>query len=115
MRLSLPYAQVYKDFNTTIGVTIMLPDPERRTLLKTATAAAVCIPLSLFISQARAATNPAIRAQLKYQDTPNQGNACDSCLEFVPGKTDKDLGKCKVIPGDDEISPKGYCTAWNTM
>lgn len=22
------------------------------------------------------------------------------------------MGGCKVIPGDTEISPTGYCTAW---
>jgi hypothetical protein len=86
----------------------------RRNLLKTAGIALALIPLSLSRT-ACAKTNPALRAQLKYKDTPQGNMTCTSCLEFVPGKTDKDLGGCKVIPGDDEISPNGYCTSWNTM
>ena len=32
--------------------------------------------------------------------------------QFVPGKTPKDRGGCTFIPGDDELSPNGYCVAW---
>lgn len=56
-----------------------------------------------------------MRAELQYQNVPKDNMNCSTCLEFIPGKTDKDLGKCKVIPEDDEISPNGYCTKWNTM
>jgi hypothetical protein len=33
-------------------------------------------------------------------------------MQFVPGKTAKDLGGCKIFAGDTEISPKAYCVAW---
>jgi hypothetical protein len=33
-------------------------------------------------------------------------------MQFVPGKTEKNKGGCKVMPGDTEISSQGYCTAW---
>lgn len=87
----------------------------RRKFLKTAGFALVLTPLVAITRQARAATNPILRAEFKYQNFPKGDMNCTNCLEFVPGKTDKDLGRCKVIPGDDEISPNGYCTKWNTM
>ena len=87
----------------------------RRNLLKIASVSLALIPLVAITRQARANSNTAVRDKLKYQNTPKDGMSCTSCLEFIPGKTDKDLGGCKVIPGDDEISPNGYCISWNTM
>ena len=86
----------------------------RRKFLQTASVALALIPL-VVTRPARANTNAPVRAKLKYQDTPNNDMSCASCLEFIPGKTDKDLGGCRVIPGDDEIAPSAYCTSWNTM
>ncbi|OYX25695.1 MAG: hypothetical protein B7Z03_15370, partial [Hydrogenophilales bacterium 32-62-9] len=59
-----------------------------------------------------AATNAAMRASMKYQNKPNGDKNCSNCMQFVPGKTAKDLGGCKIFAGDTEISPKGYCVAW---
>jgi len=87
----------------------------RRKMLKIASVSLALIPLATITRQARANTNTALRAQLKYQNTPKDDMICATCLEFVPGKSVKDLGGCKVIPGDDEISPNGYCISWNTM
>ena len=87
----------------------------RRNLLKIASVSLALIPLVVITRQACAKTNTTDRDKLKYQDTPKDGMICATCLEFVPGKTDKDLGGCKVIPGDDEISPNGYCISWNSM
>ncbi len=81
----------------------------RRNFLKVA----AVLPLILISRQACARTNAGLREQLKYQATPKGDMSCSSCLEFIPG--DKDLGRCRVIPGDDEISPSGYCTKWNSM
>jgi hypothetical protein len=86
----------------------------RRRFLKAASFALILAPLAV-ARQAGATTNPGVRAELKYQNSPNGDMSCTTCLEFIPGKTAKDLGGCKVIPGDDEISPNGYCTKWNTM
>lgn len=90
-------------------------DITRRQFLKSAGIALVLIPLVTLSKQAMASTNAKVRAELKYQNSPKDGMSCSACLEFIPGKTDKDLGKCKVIPEDDEISPNGYCTKWNTL
>lgn len=87
----------------------------RRKFLQTASVGLVLMPLVAISRQASANTNSIVRAQLKYQNSPKDNMSCTTCLEFIPGKTDKDLGGCKVIPGDDEISPNGYCTKWNTM
>jgi hypothetical protein len=92
----------------------MNPDLGRRRFLQTASIALALIPL-VVARTACAKTNASVRAQLKYQNMPNNDMSCASCLEFIPGKTNKDLGGCKVIPGDDEIALNGYCTSWNTM
>ncbi len=93
----------------------MSTDLNRRKWLKNASVALTLLPLALISRQACAKTNATLRAQLKYQSTPQKEMSCLTCLEFIPGKTDKDLGGCKVLPDDDEISPNGYCTRWNTM
>jgi hypothetical protein len=62
--------------------------------------------------RARAAQNAQMRAALKYQDTPMKDQQCSNCAHFIPGKTPKDRGGCQIIPGDTEISPNGWCTAW---
>ncbi|OIR17358.1 high-potential iron-sulfur protein [mine drainage metagenome] len=87
----------------------------RRNFLKSASIALALIPLVVISRQARAQSNTAVRAQLKYQNSPKDNMSCYTCLEFIAGKTSQDPGKCKVIPDDDEISPNGYCTKWNTM
>lgn len=81
----------------------------RRNFLKVA----AVLPLILISRQAGARTNAGLREEFKYQTTPKDDMNCQSCLEFIPG--DKDLGRCKVIPEDDEISPNGYCTKWNSV
>lgn len=93
----------------------MNTDLTRRNFLKSAGIALALIPLVVISRQANAHTNPAVRTQLKYQNSPKDNMSCNTCLEFIAGKTGQDLGKCKVIPDDDEISPDGYCTKWNTM
>ncbi|WP_283745328.1 high-potential iron-sulfur protein [Sideroxydans sp. CL21] len=87
----------------------------RRNFLKTASLSFVLVPLVVFSRHAGATVNSDMRAQLKYQNSPKDNMNCTTCLEFIPGKTDKAMGRCKVIPEDDEISPDGYCTKWNTM
>ena len=88
---------------------------ERRKFWKSAAIALALIPIVLVSRPARAKTNAPLRAELAYQNTPKEGMKCMSCVEFIPGKTDAGPGSCKVIPGDDEISPDGYCARWNTM
>ena len=84
----------------------------RRRMLKSGGAALAMIPLMALGGRTYAATNAAIRAAFKYQNKPKGEKACRGCVQFVPGKTAKALGGCKIYPGDTEISPNGYCTAW---
>jgi len=84
----------------------------RRIWLKVVAGAAVAAPLAALSSRAMAAKNDSLRTALKYQDKPSGANQCSHCTHFVPGKTPKDLGGCKIIPGDTEISPNGWCSAW---
>jgi hypothetical protein len=87
----------------------------RRNLLKTTGAVFAIAALNTLPRTACAKTNPELRAKLKYVDKPHGEENCLSCLEFIAGKTEKDLGGCQVIPGDDEISPNAWCISWNTM
>ncbi|HVC11313.1 MAG TPA: high-potential iron-sulfur protein [Burkholderiales bacterium] len=84
----------------------------RREFVKAAGAALSAIPVLLVPRWACAATNASMRAALKYQAKPQGDKSCAGCLQFVPGPSAKDLGGCKIIPGDTEISPQGYCTGW---
>lgn len=84
----------------------------RRDFLKLGSALVAVIPLIPVSKWANAATNPTMRTSLKYQDKPNGEQKCGNCMQFVPGKTPKSRGECKIIPGDTEISPDGYCIAW---
>jgi hypothetical protein len=83
----------------------------RRIALKTISLGLVSIPL-LSISNATQAAPSPLRAALAYQDKPKDGHKCSTCLQFVPGKTAKDNGGCKLMAGDDGISPEGWCSAW---
>ena len=85
---------------------------QRRQFLKLSSATLALVPVIAFSGRAAAATNASVRAALKYQDKPEGEKHCATCMQFVPGKTAKDKGGCKVLPGDTEISPQGYCTAW---
>jgi hypothetical protein len=86
--------------------------PARRQFLMTGGAVIAMIPVIAFSGNALAATNAGMRTAMKYQDTPLGDKECSNCIQFVPGKTPKDLGGCKIFLGDTEVSPKGYCTAW---
>ncbi|HEX8988077.1 MAG TPA: high-potential iron-sulfur protein [Rhodocyclaceae bacterium] len=85
---------------------------KRREFLKLGGAALAAIPIMTMAGNASAATNAAMRTSLKYQDKPEGDKHCATCMQFIPGKTPKDKGGCKLMPGDTEISPQGYCVAW---
>ncbi len=55
------------------------------------------------------AQGKATKKAMQYQDQPKNGQECDTCLQFVPGKAGA-KGACKVVEGD--ISPKGWCVAY---
>lgn len=87
----------------------------RRAWLRAAGTLLAAVPVCAVVRPAGAATNAPLRAQLKYQDGAKDGQRCAACLEFIPGKDEQARGGCKLIPGDDEISPDGWCTAFNTL
>jgi hypothetical protein len=87
-------------------------DNSRRSWLKLASGTAVAAPLTFLVKSAWAAQNDSMRKSLQYQPTPKDGKQCSGCVQFVPGKTAADAGGCKIIAGDTEISPTGYCLAF---
>ena len=84
----------------------------RRRMLSLAAGSAVAVPLMWVARPSQAAQNAAMRSALKYQDELKNGQQCSTCLQWVPGATPKDRGGCKIMPGDNEISPAGWCAAW---
>ena len=84
----------------------------RRQFLKIGAAALAMIPVMVVSGRADATTNAALRTSLKYQGKPEGDKSCANCMQFVPGASAKDLGGCKVLTGDTEISPQGYCIVW---
>jgi len=85
---------------------------QRRQFLKLGGIALAMIPVMVHFGRAEAASNASTRTALKYQGKPEGDKSCAKCMQFVPGPSAKAMGGCKVIPGDTEISPNGYCTAW---
>jgi len=85
---------------------------ERRWFLRIAVAGAAGSALAISGS-ASASANAPVRTSLKYQDKPAaNGDKCAGCTHFVPGKAPTDKGGCKIITGDTEISPSGWCVAY---
>ena len=83
----------------------------RRAALKSISLGLVSIPLLSISSTTMAAPSP-LRAALAYQDKPKGAQKCSNCMHFVPGKTAKDNGGCKLMAGDDGIAAEGWCSAW---
>ena len=84
----------------------------RRQFLKIGGTVLAMIPVIVAFGCADAATNATLRTALKYQDKPDGDKSCSNCMQFVPGPSSNDKGSCKVIPGDTDISPQGYCMVW---
>ena len=88
----------------------------RRNALKQISLGLASIPVIAMSGHAYAAKNDSLRTALKYGDKPVTVSGvvqrCDNCMHWVAGKTAKDLGGCKIMPGDTEINPAGHCTAW---
>jgi High potential iron-sulfur protein len=81
--------------------------PSRRILLKNIAVLAVAAP---WVARTAHAQAKASKQAMKYQDKPNNGQQCDTCLQFVPGANAKANGTCKVVEGP--ISPSGWCMAY---
>ena len=81
-------------------------DQSRRGMLKLASIAVVVIPAVAFATK-----NEALRTAMKYKDTPEGDKKCSTCMQFVPGKTAKDLGGCKVFAGEFPPVPGSRCSS----
>ena len=42
---------------------------------------------------------------VKYQSTPKDGNACKTCMFFIP-----ETNECQIVEGS--IDPNGWCTSY---
>jgi hypothetical protein len=51
------------------------------------------------------------QSAVQYQTKPNGDKQCSKCAFFIPGATTDANGTCKIVAGD--ISPSGYCVAFN--
>ncbi|MHB1676478.1 MAG: high-potential iron-sulfur protein [Sulfuriferula sp.] len=87
-----------------------MENSSRRSFLKTATliAGIAAVPVS-FLSQEAFAAKVA-KASMQYQDHPKGDFMCSKCVQFIPGKSAKANGTCKVVDGS--ISPNGWCLAF---
>jgi hypothetical protein len=70
----------------------------------------VGVALAPWLARAALAQAKASKQAMKYQDQPNNGQRCDTCMQFVPGAKPGANGTCKVVDGP--ISPHGWCIAY---
>ena len=62
-------------------------------------------------TSAWAAETKLAKSAVQYVDVgKDEGKDCDDCSQFMPGKTAKDLGTCKIVEG--AINPHGHCIAF---
>ncbi|TAL82439.1 MAG: twin-arginine translocation signal domain-containing protein [Rhodanobacter sp.] len=88
-------------------------DVNRRKLLKSGATVAVIGAVAatgLLKSSPARAQSKASKAVAMYQSTPHGKDQCDNCIHFIPGKTPKSQGSCKIVEGD--ISPNGWCVMY---
>ena len=84
-------------------------DPSRRRLFRQGAMIAGGAALGglALTEKAQAQTGTESKAMAKYQDKPHGSQECDSCMQFVPGKSSSASGSCKIVQGS--VSPKGWC------
>ena len=82
----------------------------RRTFLKSASllAGIAAVPVAFISKQAFAAKMA--KAAMQYQDHPKDNLTCNKCIQYIPCKTAKADGSCKLVEG--AISPNGWCLAY---
>jgi hypothetical protein len=85
----------------------------RRDAMQRAIGAAAALVLACMSSAgARAAQQKLAKAEVNYVDAnTDAGMDCDDCAHFVPGKTAKVAGTCRIVAG--AISPHGHCIAFS--
>jgi hypothetical protein len=85
----------------------------RRIAIQRVIGAATGVALISFAGNgARAAQTKLTKSAVNYVDVNiDKGRDCDDCVQFVPGKTARDPGTCKIVDG--VISPHGHCIAFS--
>lgn len=81
----------------------------RRALLKRGfgTLAGVAV-VTLTGNQAHSADRKLAKVAVHYQDASKlKDQDCDDCIHFMPGKSEKAPGTCKLVEG--AINPHGHC------
>jgi hypothetical protein len=58
----------------------------------------------------RAVAGKLAKADVQYQDKPEDGKDCDDCIQFIADRAHKGAGTCKVVAGP--VSAHGYCLAF---
>ncbi len=85
---------------------------KRREVLSTLLMTTAAVPVAFLPRRADAAKNDGLRTALKYQATPKDGNQCSMCLHWKPAGDPAAKGACAIMPGDTEIDPTGWCSAF---
>ena len=84
----------------------------RRTLIKRGfgTLAGIAV-VTLTGSHTYAADRKLDKSAVHYVDASKlKDQDCDDCIHFIPGKTEKARGTCKLVEGS--IDPHGHCDAF---
>ena len=84
----------------------------RRSIVKGGVYALTGIAIaSLTRTRVSAAETRLAKSAVQYVDAgKEEGKDCDDCIQFIPGKTAKALGTCRIVEG--EINPHGHCIAF---
>ena len=84
----------------------------RRSLVKGGVYALAGIAIaSLTGTKISAAETKLAKSAVQYVDAgKEEGKDCDDCIQFIPGKSPKSPGACKIVEG--EINPHGHCIAF---
>ena len=84
----------------------------RRSIVKSGVYALTGIAIaSVTRTRVSAAETKLAKSVVQYVDAgKEEGKDCDDCIQFIPGKTPRVLGTCKIVEG--EINPHGHCIAF---
>jgi len=84
----------------------------RRSMVKGGVCALAGITIALLTKTGTSAAETKLaKSAVQYVDAgKDEGKDCDDCVQFIPGKSPKSLGMCKIVEG--EINPHGHCIAF---
>ena len=63
-------------------------------------------------AEAKPAEAKLTKSAVQYVDSGKIADKdCDDCIQFIPGRSAKAMGSCKLVEG--EINPHGHCIAFS--